>query len=148
MHDIDEPGRKLVAELRERGHIAGLGVLDDLSLDRRANPGQPRRLLVERELGDRHGRFADARRGSPVGTQAKRIGAVELEQVGEELELLGELGVGRQRLGHAGDDTRVRLVICLPTYDERANLEPIARRLGDVLAGLVLGVGLAVRREQ
>jgi dolichol-phosphate mannosyltransferase len=28
----------------------------------------------------------------------------------------------------------VRLVICLPTYNERANLEPIARRLGDVLA--------------
>jgi dolichol-phosphate mannosyltransferase len=30
----------------------------------------------------------------------------------------------------------VRLVICLPTYDERANLEPMARRLGEVLAGL------------
>jgi dolichol-phosphate mannosyltransferase len=27
----------------------------------------------------------------------------------------------------------VRLVICLPTYNERANLEPIARRLDDVL---------------
>jgi dolichol-phosphate mannosyltransferase len=33
----------------------------------------------------------------------------------------------------------VRLVICLPTYNERANLEPIARRLGDVLAGLDAG---------
>ena len=30
----------------------------------------------------------------------------------------------------------MRLVICLPTYNERANLEPIARRLGGVLAGL------------
>jgi dolichol-phosphate mannosyltransferase len=30
----------------------------------------------------------------------------------------------------------VRLVICLPTYNERANLEPIARRLGDVLEGM------------
>jgi dolichol-phosphate mannosyltransferase len=30
----------------------------------------------------------------------------------------------------------VRLVICLPTYNERANLEPIVRRLGDVLASL------------
>jgi dolichol-phosphate mannosyltransferase len=30
----------------------------------------------------------------------------------------------------------VRLVICLPTYNERANVEPIARRLGDVLAEL------------
>jgi dolichol-phosphate mannosyltransferase len=30
----------------------------------------------------------------------------------------------------------VRLVICLPTYNERANLEPIARRLGEVLANV------------
>jgi dolichol-phosphate mannosyltransferase len=30
----------------------------------------------------------------------------------------------------------VRLVICLPTYNERANLEPIVRRLGEVLAGV------------
>ena len=30
----------------------------------------------------------------------------------------------------------MRLVICLPTYNERANLEPIARRLGDVLEGV------------
>ena len=28
----------------------------------------------------------------------------------------------------------MRLVICLPTYNERANLAPLARRLGDVLA--------------
>ena len=30
----------------------------------------------------------------------------------------------------------MRLVICLPTYNERANLEPIVRRLGEVLAGV------------
>jgi dolichol-phosphate mannosyltransferase len=30
----------------------------------------------------------------------------------------------------------VRLVICLPTYNERANLEPIVRRLGEVLTGI------------
>jgi dolichol-phosphate mannosyltransferase len=29
---------------------------------------------------------------------------------------------------------RVRLVVCLPTYDERDNLEPMARALGDVFA--------------
>ncbi|MEO8289569.1 MAG: polyprenol monophosphomannose synthase [Gaiellaceae bacterium] len=28
----------------------------------------------------------------------------------------------------------MRLVLCLPTYNERANLEPLARRLGEVLA--------------
>jgi dolichol-phosphate mannosyltransferase len=30
----------------------------------------------------------------------------------------------------------VRVVICLPTYNERANLEPLVRRLGEVLAGV------------
>ena len=130
------PVGKLVAKLGERGQVARLRVLDDLPFDRRADPGKPRRLLVECKLRDRNGRLADARRGAAVGAQTESVGAVELEQVGQELELLGELGVGRQRLGHAGDDTRVRLVICLPTYNERANLEPIVRRLGEVLAGV------------
>ena len=30
------------------------------------------------------------------------------------------------------------MVICLPTYNERANLEPLVRQLGDVLGGLTL----------
>ena len=46
------------------------------------------------------------------------------------LEALGQLGVGRQLRGHGGDDTRVRLVVCVPTYDERENLEPMVRALG------------------
>src|SRR6185436_6192028 len=110
----------------------------------RADPGEPRRLLVECELRDRNRRLADARRRAAVSAQAERVGTVELEQIGQELELLGELGVGRQRLGHAGDDTRVRIVICLPTYNERANLEPIVRRLGDVLASLDAGARVLV----
>jgi dolichol-phosphate mannosyltransferase len=35
-------------------------------------------------------------------------------------------------LGPRGDDTRVRLVVCLPTYNERENLEPMVRRLAEV----------------
>jgi dolichol-phosphate mannosyltransferase len=31
------------------------------------------------------------------------------------------------------DDTEVRACVCLPTYDERENLEPMLRALGDVL---------------
>jgi dolichol-phosphate mannosyltransferase len=38
----------------------------------------------------------------------------------------------------------VRLVICLPTYNERANLEPLVRRLGDVLGGLELDARVLV----
>ena len=30
----------------------------------------------------------------------------------------------------------MRLVICLPTYNERANLEPVVRRLGEMLTGV------------
>jgi dolichol-phosphate mannosyltransferase len=37
-------------------------------------------------------------------------------------------------LGPRGDDTQVRLVVCLPTYNERDNLEPMVRRLAEVAA--------------
>jgi dolichol-phosphate mannosyltransferase len=35
-------------------------------------------------------------------------------------------------LAPRGDDTRVRLLVCLPTYNERENLEPMVRRLAEV----------------
>ena len=38
----------------------------------------------------------------------------------------------------------MRLVICLPTYNERANLEPLARQLGDVLTDAGLDFSLLV----
>jgi dolichol-phosphate mannosyltransferase len=34
----------------------------------------------------------------------------------------------------ASDDTDVRAMVCLPTYNERENLEPMLRALGEVLA--------------
>ncbi len=40
----------------------------------------------------------------------------------------------RTRPSHAVAGARGRLAICLPTYNERANVEPVVRRLGDVLA--------------
>jgi dolichol-phosphate mannosyltransferase len=45
-------------------------------------------------------------------------------------------------LAPRGDDTRVRLLVCLPTYNERENLEPMVRRLTEVATehGLDLGV--------
>src|SRR6185369_16757273 len=89
VHDLDEPGRELVAELGERGQIARLRVLDDFPFDRRADPREPRRLLVECELRDRNRRLADARRRATVSAQVERAATTELEQVGQELELLG-----------------------------------------------------------
>jgi dolichol-phosphate mannosyltransferase len=38
----------------------------------------------------------------------------------------------------------VRVVVCLPTYNERANLEPLVRSLGEVLAGSALEARLLV----
>ena len=58
-------------------------------------PGELGRAALERELGDGRGRLADARRGAPVGGEPEAVGAVELQQVGEELEPVRELGVAR-----------------------------------------------------
>ena len=98
VHHVDEPHRQLLAELRERLEIAGLGELDDLRLDRPPDPGQARRAAVDRELRNRDGRFSDPRRRPPIRGQSERVGAVELEQVGQELELIRQIGVARKRL--------------------------------------------------
>ena len=87
------------ALLRERLDLAGLDDLDDLLLDRLADPLQLLRRAVERELRDRARRLAHARRRAAVGEDAERLRALELEQVGEEVELVGDLGVPRQS-GH------------------------------------------------
>jgi hypothetical protein len=62
VHDVDETGRELVPQLGQRGQVARLGELDDLRLDRAADPGEPRGLAVERELGDRDSRIRAAAR--------------------------------------------------------------------------------------
>ena len=92
-HHVDEPGRNAVAELRERLEVAGLRQLDDLRFDRAADPRDLRRAAVERELGDRGGRLPHPRGGAPVGGEPESVGPVELEQIGQELEPVGELGV-------------------------------------------------------
>ena len=91
VHHLDQPGRQLRPQLGERCHVAGLDDLDDLALDRPSDPGEPRRLPVDCELGHRDGRLADARGCAPVGGEPEGIGAVELQHVGEELEALGQL---------------------------------------------------------
>ena len=81
-------------------------------------------------------RLAHARGRSAVGEHPEGRLAFDLQQVGQQLELLGHLRVARERRRHHGDDTGVRPVVCLPTYNERENLERDgararrARRLG------------------
>ena len=62
--EVDDPGRNEPAALRQRVHLAVLDDLDDLALDRLADPGQLLRLAVERELRDRQRRLADPARGA------------------------------------------------------------------------------------
>ena len=90
----------IALRLVERVHLAGLDDLDDLLLDRLADPGEVLRLALERELGDRAARLADPRRRAAVGEHPEGVLALELAQVGEQLELVGELVVPRQRRRH------------------------------------------------
>jgi len=69
-------------------------------IDRLADAGELLGLAVERELRDRCPSFADAGRGPAVGEHAERVLALELAQVGEQLELAGQLVVPRQGGGH------------------------------------------------
>ena len=76
-------------------------------------------------------RLAHARGRAAVGEHAEGGLALDLEQVGQQLELLGHIRVPRERRRHHGDDTGVRAIVCLPTYNERENLEPMVRALGE-----------------
>ena len=140
MNDATSPGTS-ARRLASASMSPGLDDLDDLRLDRLADVGQLLRLALERELGDRRGRVADPRRGAPVGGDAKRLLAEDLGQVGQQVEPVREIAVARERRDHAtdhragrdGQDWPMRAMVCLPTYNERENLEPMVRALGEQL---------------
>ena len=85
--------RHLGLALRERVDLAVLDHLDDLLLDRLADPLELLRPTVERELGDGAAGLADPRRRAAIGGDAERVAALQLHQVGEQIELFGELHV-------------------------------------------------------
>src|SRR5207342_833656 len=132
VEELDHLGRDRLAALAERLDLARVDDLDDLVLDRRADPGQLLRLAVERELRDRTAGLAYARCRAAVGENPKGRLAFDLQQIGQQLELLGHLRVARERRRHHGDDTGVRPLVCVPTYNERENLERMVRALGDL----------------
>ena len=99
-HELDDLLGYERLPLRQRLHLPLLDDLDDLVLDRLADPRELLRLAVERELGDRGPGLADPRGGAAVGEHAERVLAFELAQVCEQLELVRQLVVPRQRRGH------------------------------------------------
>ena len=122
--------------LRQRVDLALLDDLDDLLLDRLADSLQLLRAPVERELRDRARRLPHPRRRAAVREHAEGLGSLELEEVGEQVELVRDVGICGKR-GH-GTDLRSLAVawdfvpgatVCLPTYNERENIEAMLRAL-------------------
>jgi hypothetical protein len=81
-------------------HLAVLHDLDDLLLDRLADAVQLLRATGERKLRDRARGLTDPGRRTPIREDSERGFAFELEQVGKQLELIGDVAVSRQRPGH------------------------------------------------
>ena len=94
--DRGEAGRDPVAQLREGGDVAGLDQLDDLGLEGRADVRQVHGAARHRHLRDRRGGRADARGGPAVGEDAVAHRALELEQVADQAEPVGDLAIGRE----------------------------------------------------
>ena len=136
-HHIGKRHRNPVSQLRQSGDVARVDELDDLGLDRLADSVELRRVAFARQGGDAARRVADALRCIPIGAQPERVGAVDLEQIGQQIERVGEFSVARERGGHDIRDHRPVLVVCLPTYNERENIEPMLVALGRVFENLV-----------
>jgi hypothetical protein len=104
-HEGDHIGGDARAPLRQRLDLALLDDLDDLLLDRLPDPLQLLGPAVERQLRDGAAGLGDPLRGAPVGENAEGLLALELEHVGEELQLLDHQRVPRERRPHCRDHT-------------------------------------------
>ena len=98
--DRREALRHAGLQLLEGGDAAGVRQLDDLRLEGGADVRQLDRRALPRELGHRSVGAADAARAAPIGQDAVADRALDLEQVGEQIERRRHLGVGRQARRH------------------------------------------------
>ena len=82
------------AGLDQRGHFLGQVLADALDVGQRP-------LGIGHDVGRRFGKIVDRPRRVAIGADAERIGALELQQVGNLLENGGDfvVGHGRERLG-------------------------------------------------
>ena len=104
-HEGDDLRRDDLLALRQRVHLAVLDDLDDLLLDRLADSGQLLGAPVQRELGNGAGRLADASRRLSVREHAEGGLPFQLEQVGQQLQLIRDVDVAGQGTGHAVEYT-------------------------------------------
>ena len=99
-HELDDLLRHELLALGQRLHLAELDDLDDLVLDRLADSREALGLPVERELRDRPAGLPDPRRRPAVGEHPEGVLSLELAQVGQQLQLVGEHVVPRQCGSH------------------------------------------------
>jgi len=93
-------------------HLPVLDDLDDLVFDGLPDAVGLLRLPLERELGDRNRRLADATGRTPIRDHLERLLVEDLREVGEEVELIRELGVPGQHPGHPAMIRRCRERSC------------------------------------
>ena len=93
VHDGDQPGRELRAQLHGGGDVARLVQRAQLLLERLADARQRRHLALARQAHHRHRRLADGLGRRAVGDHAVGDRAVELIQVAELIEGGGDLRV-------------------------------------------------------
>jgi hypothetical protein len=105
-HEEHDFGRNRFPPFRQSVDLALLDDLDDLFLDRLPDSLQLLRAAVQREPRNRAGGFAHPGRSAPVREDAKGFGTLQFQQVGEQVELLRDLGIARQN-GHFADHTCV-----------------------------------------
>ena len=95
-HELDDVGRDALLALGEGGDLPVVDDLDDLLLDHLADSGEVLGAALDGELRDRAAGLAHPLRGPAVGERPELVAAFELEEVGQQLELLGDLCVARE----------------------------------------------------
>ena len=128
-HEGGDLLRHLGFALGQRMDLAVLDDLDDLRLDRLPDVLELHRLAVERELRDRE----SASRGCAMppcdrrrSESRRRPRAPSDRPAGRTAPRVGHSAVRPQR---AIIGAPMRATVCLPTYNERPNLEPMLRAL-------------------
>ena len=94
-HDLDQALGHAPAQLLERRHRAGLAQLGDLRRDRVADVVELGQAALLGQRPDRLGGLAEALRRPAVGEHAVDDGAVQLVEVAEQVEQVGDLGVAQ-----------------------------------------------------
>ena len=134
--DRDQAWWELRAHPLRRGRRAGVEQRDDLLLERRSDPRELGRAAGAGQRGDRDGRLAHRLRRVAVGEHAVDDRPVELVQVAELLQRVGNRGVREVHCSRVRERMSNEPWLILPTYNEAENIEAIVVASGEALRGV------------